>query len=65
MVKADGVNSFEGLKARSTPVDFDGAPILVASIRDIIKSKTAAGRLKDKADLAVIHEALAKKAKAH
>lgn len=47
------VSSFAGLRARSDAVDFGGAPLLVASLEDILKSKRAAGRPKD---IAVLHE---------
>jgi len=47
------VSSFAGLRARSDAIDFGGAPLLVASLEDILKSKKAAGRPKD---IAVLHE---------
>lgn len=46
-----GVRSFAGLRDRATVVDFAGAPLLVASLDDVIASKKAARRPRD---LAVI-----------
>lgn len=62
MVRADGVRSFEGLRARSSRFDFDGASLLVASLEDIIKSKEAAGRPRDLAVMYVLKEAAQQKA---
>jgi hypothetical protein len=44
MATIHGVRSFAGLKARATTITFGGAPLLVASLPDIIRSKKAAGR---------------------
>jgi predicted nucleotidyltransferase len=57
-----GVRSFEGLRRRATKVDFGGAPLMVASLADIIKSKKAAGRPQDIAALPILEESLAEKA---
>lgn len=51
MATIHGVRSFAGLRDRATRVEIGGAPILVASLTDIIKSKRAARRPRD---LAVI-----------
>ena len=48
LMQLDGIRSFEGLRARSERLDFDGGwSVTVASLPDIIKSKRAAGRPKD------------------
>lgn len=52
MVQIAGVRSFEGVRSRASVVEFGGYPLRVASLEDVIKSKTAAGRDKD---LAVLH----------
>jgi hypothetical protein len=54
----DGVKSFESLRSRASQVFFGGAPLLVASLRDIIKSKRQAGRDKDRMALPVLEETL-------
>lgn len=52
LVRADGIASFRALRTRATPYEeLGGTP--VASLRDIIRSKRAAGRPKD---LAVLPE---------
>ena len=51
MAKVDGVRSFEALKARATRVPFGEHALLVASLRDIIRSKERAGRPQDLAVL--------------
>ena len=52
MVQIAGIRSFEGVRSRASVADFDGYPLRVASLEDVIKSKAAAGRDKD---LAVMH----------
>jgi hypothetical protein len=42
MARIDGVRSFERLRASASPVAFGESSILVASLRDIIRSKKAA-----------------------
>jgi hypothetical protein len=59
MVEIDGIRSFEGLRRRSRRVPFGAASLSVASLPDIIKSKKAAGRPKDRAVLYVLENALA------
>ena len=56
-----GVKSYEGLRARATTVVVEGIPIIVASLADIIKSKRAAGRQRDKAVLDMLEKALEEK----
>ncbi len=58
MAKIDGIRSFERLRAGASPIHFGGHPILVASLRDIIKSKRAAGRPQDLAVLPVLEQTL-------
>ena len=58
MAKIDGIRSFERLRAAASPVVFGGHPILVASLRDIIKSKRAAGRPQDLAVIPVLEQTL-------
>jgi predicted nucleotidyltransferase len=53
-----GARSFEGIRSRARTVDFDGEPLLVASLADIIKSKRAAGRPSDLAALPVLEKTL-------
>lgn len=53
-----GVRSFAGVRDRATVVDIGGAPILVASLADIIRSKKAARRPRDLAVLDVLEKAL-------
>jgi len=58
MAKVDGVRSFEALKSRATAVSFGGYPLLVASLRDVIRSKERAGRPQDLAVLPVLRRTL-------
>jgi len=52
LVQMHGVRSFESLRSRSEKLDFEGGWfVVVASLPDIIKSKRATGRPKDKAVL--------------
>jgi hypothetical protein len=44
MSRLHGINSFEGLRSRSTSVQFGEHSLKVASLADIIKSKRAADR---------------------
>jgi len=63
MARLDGVRSFEGLRARATPAAFAGATLLVADLRDIIRSKRAANRPRDRAALPVLEATLREKAR--
>jgi hypothetical protein len=63
MARIDGIRSFERLRADSSVVDFGGQALLVASLRDIIKSKRAAGRPQDLAVLPVLERTLDAKEK--
>ena len=53
-----GVRSFEGLRDRAARIEVGGTTILVASLADIIKSKRAAGRPRDRAVLEILEIAL-------
>ena len=53
-----GLRSFEGVRDRATEIVIDDIPILVASLADIITSKRAAGRPRDKAVRALLEKAL-------
>jgi hypothetical protein len=56
MSKLHGVKSFESLRSRATAVYFGKAPILVADLKDIIRSKRALGRAKDLAVLELLEK---------
>jgi hypothetical protein len=51
MATIHGVRTFAGLRARAQTIEVGGAPLLVASLGDIIKSKKAARRPRDLAVL--------------
>jgi hypothetical protein len=53
-----GVRSFAGLKSRATRRVVGGQPLLVASLEDIIRSKKAAGRERDRAVIPVLEQTL-------
>lgn len=53
-----GVRSFAGLRSRATDHTIGGVPLKVASLRDIIASKKAAGRDRDLAVLPVLERTL-------
>jgi predicted nucleotidyltransferase len=55
-----GIRSFEGVRDRANRVEIDGVGILVASLADIVKSKRAAGRPRDRAVLEILEKALEK-----
>ncbi len=54
----DGVSSFEGLRKRSRLVKFGECYMRVASLSDVIRSKRAAGRPRDRAVLDVLENTL-------
>ena len=62
MAMAHGLRSFEAVRARATVLTIDGVPITVASLADIIKSKRAAGRPRDKAVIELLEKAHAEAA---
>lgn len=61
MATIHGIRSFEGLRSRAKRVDLGGHSLLVAGLADIIKSKRAAGRAKDRAVLDVLEKTLDEK----
>ena len=58
MARIDGVRSFESLQGRASTVPFGDQNILVASLRDIIRSKERAGREQDLAVLPILRRTL-------
>lgn len=52
-----GLRSFEGVRDRASIIEVDGVPVLVASLDDIIRSKRAAGRPRDRAVLDILEKA--------
>ena len=58
---AHGIRSFESLRSRASRVELGGASLLVADLRDIIRSKRAAGRPRDLAVLPVLETTLDEK----
>ena len=63
MTTIHGVRSFNSLRSRAIEVDLDGEKIWVAGLVDIISSKRAADRPRDRAVLDVLEASLKKKAK--
>jgi hypothetical protein len=57
MATIHGVRSFAGVRDRATTLEIGGAPLLVASLDDIIKSKRAARRPRDLAVLDTLEAA--------
>ena len=53
-----GIRTFEGLRKRAKRVRVGDTEVLIASLADIIKSKKAAGRAKDKAVLPILEQTL-------
>jgi hypothetical protein len=58
-----GVKSFNSLRSRAESFNFGGRPLWVASLADIIASKRAAGRLRDRAVISVLEKTLHEKNK--
>ena len=56
MSSLHGVKSFAGLRSRAIEVYFQQQELLVASLADIIASKKATGREKDKAVLPILEK---------
>jgi len=50
-----GIDDYESVKSAATEFDIEGSTILVASLDDIIRSKEAADRAKDRATLPLLH----------
>jgi predicted nucleotidyltransferase len=58
MAKIDGIRSFESLRAGASAVRFGEHTLLVAGLRDIIKSKQRAAREQDVAVLPILRRTL-------
>jgi predicted nucleotidyltransferase len=58
MATVHGLKSYEGVRARAGTVLIEGVSITVASLADILKSKRAAGRPRDKAVLEILEKAI-------
>jgi len=63
MSRLHGVKSFESLKSRASEVYFGQARILVADLKDVIRSKRALGRDKDLAVLNILEKTQSEKEK--
>jgi hypothetical protein len=61
MATVHGLRSFEGVRDRATTVEMTGAPLRIASLADITKSKPAAGRPRDLAVLEILDWPVKKK----
>ena len=61
MSSLHGIRSFEGLRSRAERTDFGGSTLLVADLRDIIRSKKALGRPRDLAVLEILEATLDEK----
>jgi hypothetical protein len=61
MPRLDGVRSFEALRARASRATLGGAGLLVADLADIVRSKRAANRRRDRAVLPVLEATLREK----
>jgi len=60
----DGIKSFESLRSRAIAMNFAEGKLYVSSLEDVIKSKKAANRKKDKAVLSILEATLREKKKA-
>ena len=49
-----GIRSYEGLRSRASRVAFGGAHLYIAALADVIRSKRALGRPRDKAVLEIL-----------
>jgi hypothetical protein len=58
MFRLDGIRSFEGLRSRASRVELGEHELMVACLADIIKSKRAAGRDRDRAVLDILEKTL-------
>ena len=58
-----GVRSFNSLRSRAEKMQFGGHGLWVASLADVIASKRAAGRLRDRAVLDILKATLREKTK--
>jgi predicted nucleotidyltransferase len=58
MARIHGARSYEGVRDRAQIIEIAGVPLRVASMPDIIKSKRAAGRPRDRAVLEILERSL-------
>jgi hypothetical protein len=58
MPVVDGVKSFNSLRSRASRLTLENAPLMVASLADIIASKQAAARPRDLAVMEVLQRTL-------
>jgi hypothetical protein len=62
--RLDGIRSFEAVRARATRLDLgEAAVVLVADLRDVLRSKRAANRPRDRAVIPVLEATLGEKAR--
>jgi predicted nucleotidyltransferase len=64
MTRIHGVRSFNSLRSRATEVEIEGEKLTLADLTDIIASKRAADRPRDRAVLHVLQKALEQKGNA-
>jgi hypothetical protein len=63
MPVVDGIKSFNSLRSRAGKIELGGRSLWVADLMDIIISKRAAGRPRDKAVLDILEKTLREKSK--
>jgi hypothetical protein len=63
MPRLDGIRSFETLRARAVATRIGDAPLAVAALTDIVRSKKAANRPRDRAVLPVLEATLREQAR--
>jgi len=63
LFRIPGEMSFDEIRARARTFDFGGEALAVASLEDVIRSKEAADRKKDRAALPILRDTLAVKKK--
>lgn len=63
MAALDGIRSYEALRARALAITVDRSRLLVADLGDVIRSKRAANRPRDRAILPVLEATLREKAR--
>ncbi|HEY5914565.1 MAG TPA: hypothetical protein VJA21_28585 [Verrucomicrobiae bacterium] len=61
MASIHGVKSFNSLRSRAMKIQLEGHPLWVADLCDIIASKRAAGRQRDRAVLEILEKTLREK----
>ena len=61
MPRLHGIKSYEGLRSRATRVMFGRYSLLVADLNDVVRSKKALGRPKDRAVLEILEKTLHEK----